>query len=172
MYIKNGDLFMTFEDAKYYSLLMLIGEYKEFDKFTSNIINSDEDLGDVEADLLFASNNKSACFNILHNYYMGKVVDDAEVAFRIIKFIKNKLSVGEIDRTKAIDYFRAISNSEFSSTEEKKEPWITMSLLRYAKDDGESIIYNEDFDNFINNGVILTDDKDFQEKFKKHFENE
>ena len=47
-----------------------------------------------------------------------------------------------------------------------------MSLLRYAKDDGESIIYNEDFDNFINNGVILTDDKDFQEKFKKYFENE
>lgn len=151
---------MTLEDAKYYSLLILMGDYEEFDKMIRENIESQEELSEIVAELLYVSDDKRKSFDILNKYHLGKNVNDDVVAARIIEFVKNKLQTGEYDRIKAIDFFIGVANSVFASVEEKKEPWITMSLFRYINNaEGEAFIFNSDLDNFLERGTTLTDDK-------------
>jgi len=49
-----------------------------------------------------------------------------------------------------------------------EEPWVTMKLFSLigTKD---SIVYDSDYDEFINTGKILTENKEIQEKLSKLF---
>ena len=151
---------MTIEEVKYFSILLGVGEFEEFQVFLYELLNSSKEIDDLEADLMFNSGNYSKCCDILTNYYSGKQVDDAMVACKLIAFVKNKLENNKITRQDTIRLLVKFSKEANKLSEDKlKEPWATMKLLGLLLDPNNTIIVESDFENFINNGQILTENK-------------
>lgn len=163
---------MTIEEAKYYSILLGVGEFEEFNIYVQNLINSNDEIDDLEADLMFESNNFSKCCDILTNYYSNKSVDDALVAFKLMQFIKNSITSNKLTRDDAIKQLVKYSKEANKLAEDKLvEPWVTMKLLGLLLDQSNTIIVNSDFDSFINGGKTLTGDIEFEEKYQRFLNN-
>jgi len=156
---------MTLEDAKYYGVLLGTGEFEEFKTFINDIISSTSEIDEIESELLFADGDYNKCAEILSNYIGSKNVDDTEVVYRLINYLKNK----SYNREQTLFMFEKFVREANKTHEDRlEEPWVTMKLFSLigTKD---SIVYDSDYDEFINTGKILTENKEIQEKLSKLF---
>lgn len=158
---------MTIEEVKYYSILLGVGEFEEFQIYIDKLLKNTNEIDDLEADLLFESEDFSKCCDILTNYYSGKQVDDYVVACKLIVFVKEKLLNKNFEKSDIIKILVKFSKEANKLSEDKiAEPWVTMKLLGLLLDPSNTIILESDFDNFIHYGKTLTGDTEFEEKFK------
>ena len=161
---------MTTEEVKFFSILLGVGEYIEYKNFIDSILNNDCEIDDLIADLLLAGENYSKCCDILSSFYKNKIVDDTIVVFSLIEYTKNKLKSGEWDKNRAIEMFVKFTQEANKFHEDKiNEPWATMKLLGLILDKNNSIVYESDFDDFVNFGKLLTENNDIQTKLKSLF---
>lgn len=163
---------MTIEEVKYYSILLGVGEFEEFRVYLDELMNSSKEIDDLEADLIFESQNYSKCCDILTKYYSNKSVDDCVVASKLISFVKNKLENNKITSNGTIKLLVKFSKEANKLTEDKLvEPWVTMKLLGLLLDPSNTIILESDLDNFLNKGITLTEDTEFQKRFNQFMNN-
>jgi len=163
---------MTIEDAKYYSILLGVGEFEEFQIYIDKLLKSTNEIDDLEADLLFESEDFSKCCDILTNYYSGKQVDDYVVACKLIVFVKEKLLNKNFEKSDIIKILVKFSKESNKLAEDKiAEPWVTMKLLGLLLDPSNTIILESDLDNFLNKGITLTEDTEFQKRFNQFMNN-
>ena len=160
---------MTLEEVRYYSILLGVGEFDEFKEYIIQLMNGAGEIDDIESELLFVSENMSKCCDILSSCTLNKNLDDAVVAFKLINFVKQRIECGELNQAGAIAFFEKCAREANKIHEDKlEEPWVTMRLLSLigTKD---AIIYDSDFENFINSGKILTENDIVQAKLKELF---
>ena len=153
---------MTLENAKYYSILLGSGEFQEFKNYINNLISGTDEIDDIDAELLYEDYNK--CAEILSSYIGSKNIDDAEVVYKLVNFLKKN----NYNREQILFMFEKFVREANKLHEDiLQEPWSTMKIL--SRINYYEIVYDSDYDNFIDHGVILTDDKEMQQKLSKWF---
>ena len=155
---------MTLEDAKYYSILTGVGEFGEFQKYMDVLLFGTGEIDDIDAELLYAGNDYNKCAEILSNYISSKNVDDAEVVYRLVNYLKLNNYYREQILFKFEKFVREANKAHEDILE---EPWSTMKIL--SRINYYEIVYDSDYDNFINHGILLTEDAEMQDKLLKWF---
>ena len=87
---------LSFDDARFYKVLLRSGFKEDVDKWIENFINNNTPLEGIYLDLACCYSNLNEAISCLHNYVGENPINDKEVCTRLRKFIKEKLKNNEI----------------------------------------------------------------------------
>lgn len=158
---------LSFDDARFYKVLLRSGFKEDVDKWIENFINNNTPLEGIYLDLACCYSNLNEAISCLHNYVGENPINDKEVCTRLRKFIKEKLKNNEITIEQATNALII-----FGSDRIYHEFWSDFFMVGIFEDyvmrgflDKEKFL--DMVRNFINTGERLDSDKFWKSRDKE-----
>ena len=147
---------MTYEQAAYFRLLLLLGFPEPLDAFFDDALEREDPLSDVILSLVDCGSDRKAQLAVLHEYTQAAQVDYAVVGRYVLDFACAKKDEGwPLEKVTDL-LWRA-----YKVSGRDDEPWWSMMVCSVWHDDAKWNRHSmeefvESFDNFLRGGEMLS----------------
>lgn len=129
-------MYITYEEAYFYKLLLENGFVGEVDQWIDNIAVNNDTLEGINLDLVSALGDSNKIISSLHNYLLDKKIDDKSVCERLRLFIKDKVDNDKISILEAANILYYFSCENEKMHEEYWHDFYTIGIYKeYFEED-------------------------------------
>lgn len=158
-------MYITYEEAYFYKLLLQNGFVEEVDKWIEFIAVNNDYLEGINLDLISALGDVNKIISSLHNYLLDKKIDDKSVCERLRLFIKDKVDNEEISILQAANILYYFSCQNEKMHEEYWHDFYTIGIYKeyFEEDCLDEAEFNSIVKQFLETGNQV-DTNDFWNK--------